>query len=762
MGRKARNKQGPPNAADFPAHLRSIIPRPEKAASAAAAASTTSTFLSGPNAVKKRKRTQEIVNPGPGRSGLKKSKSNGIVPSASNKSKGKAPAARASKDEHSDDEDDAKLQAAREAMFDPADLVPSTSAGALPLLRRDDASDVSDSDSDGDENDDSDMEDLLEDEFGDVDGIATDSDADNTSLNGRLPRTPLPSKSPSARSNAPPPSSALGRHLGSEVDLLEHSSSVLGQLEEASDEDEGFEGIGELDASDEDEETDNDVEEDGNQTFVSAKTALASGDDAQSGITSEEDDTLTNGAEDGDEEVEEESDDAFREEAAGGEEGEEEEEEEEDDLALHLALDGATANIPDVQAVSVRLQAGARALSNWKALGPKTGKSRADVYDAFINDVCAYYGYNRYLAEKLVELFPIDEAITFLDASDTPRPITIRANTLKTRRRELAQSLINRGVNLEPIGKWTKVGLQVFESPVPIGATPEYLAGHYILQAASSFLPVMALAPQPNERVLDMSAAPGGKTTFLAAMLQNTGVVFANDSNKHRTKSLAGNVARMGCKNVIICNHDGREFPKVMGGFDRVLLDAPCSGTGVISKDPSVKVNKSARDFILLTHLQKQLILSAIDSVSPHSATGGYIVYSTCSVTVDENESVVDYALRKRAHVKLVETGLEFGKEGHTSFKGKHFDNSLALTRRFYPHVQNMDGFFVAKIKVGKPAKPSKKPAVREEDDGVTDIELSDAEDGDVTFNDAEDEELIAKTRERLAKKNPRKPNGKA
>lgn len=163
------------------------------------------------------------------------------------------------------------------------------------------------------------------------------------------------------------------------------------------------------------------------------------------------------------------------------------------------------------------------------------------------------------------------------------------------------------------------------------------------------------------------------------------------------------------CSNVIVCNHDGRDFPKVMGGFDRVLLDAPCSGTGVISKDASVKTNKSERDFILLSHLQKQLILCAIDSVSPNSKTGGYLVYSTCSVTVDENESVVAYALRKRPHVKLVETGLNFGKEGFTSFKGKHFDPSLKLTRRFYPHVHNMDGFYVAKFKIGKPAKKCKR-----------------------------------------------------
>lgn len=359
---------------------------------------------------------------------------------------------------------------------------------------------------------------------------------------------------------------------------------------------------------------------------------------------------------------------------------------------------------------------------------------------------------------------PSSQALEFFEANEMPRPVTIRTNTLRARRRDLAQALINRGVNLEPIGKWSKEGLQVFESNVPIGATPEYLAGHYMLQAASSFLPVLALDPKPNERVLDMASAPGGKATYISALMQNTGIVFANDATKARTKSLSANVHRMGCKNVVVCNYDGREFPKVLGGFDRVLLDAPCSGTGVISKDPSVKINKvslyvwkfrciltrfqSERDFILLSHLQKQLILCAIDSVDPKTAST--VVYSTCSVMPDENEAVVAYALRKRPHVKLVPTGLEFGREGFTSFRGKTWGDNLKLTRRFYPHVHNMDGFFVAKLHVGRRAKPKSEVTDGPELTGIVDDEESGKKKKKtetVSFDTEADNELIEEAR---------------
>lgn len=376
----------------------------------------------------------------------------------------------------------------------------------------------------------------------------------------------------------------------------------------------------------------------------------------------------------------------------------------------------------DLKQIYQRIKDNVDVLCNF-ATKREEGKDRSDYISLLKKDLCTYYSYNNYLIEKLIDLFPLSELVDFLEANEIQRPVTIRTNTLKTRRRDLAQALINRGVNLDPLGKWSKVGLVIYDSSVPVGATPEYLAGQYMLQGASSLLPVMALSPQEGEYVLDMSSAPGGKTTYVAQLMRNTGVIVANDVNAERLKSVVGNIHRLGVTNTVVSNYDGRQFPKVMGGFDRVLLDAPCSGTGVIAKDPGVKTSKDEADILRSAHLQKELILSAIDSVNAESSTGGYLIYCTCSIMVEENEWVVDYALKKR-NVKLVPTGLDFGNEGFTRFKERRFHPTLRLSRRFYPHSHNMDGFFVAKLKKFSnviPTVPSGKAEKEEEAVGADD-----------------------------------------
>ncbi|XP_008320969.1 28S rRNA (cytosine(4447)-C(5))-methyltransferase [Cynoglossus semilaevis] len=417
----------------------------------------------------------------------------------------------------------------------------------------------------------------------------------------------------------------------------------------------------------------------------------------------------------------------------------------------------------DLKTVYQRIKDNVDVLCNFSSKREE-GKSRAEYISLLKKDLSTYYSYNHFLIEKLMDIFPLSELVDFLEANEIQRPVTIRTNTLKTRRRDLAQALINRGVNLDPLGKWSKVGLVIFDSSVPIGATPEYLAGHYMLQGASSFLPVMALSPQEGELVLDMSSAPGGKTTYIAQLMRNTGTIVANDANADRLKSVVGNIHRLGVTNTVVCNYDGRQFPKVMGGFDRVLLDAPCSGTGVIAKDPAVKTSKDQVDILRSAHLQKELLLAAIDSVNAESPSGGYLVYCTCSITVEENEWVVDYALKKR-NIKLVQTGLDFGKEGFTRFRERRFHPSLQLTRRFYPHSHNMDGFFVAKLKKFSnviPTTPSdKEDDVTEASEGTTAVESAETK-GVKTKKTVSGQAGTAHTNGTPAKENNKKTNVKS
>ena len=185
--------------------------------------------------------------------------------------------------------------------------------------------------------------------------------------------------------------------------------------------------------------------------------------------------------------------------------------------------------------VNLKIQNIVDILSDFKNKRAKE-MSRSDYMSELKNLVMVYYDYNEDIANLVLYLFPPNEAIEFLDSNNTQRVMTIRTNTLKSKRRELAKSLIQRGVNLDPLAEWSKVGLKIYDSQVPVGATPEYLSGQYMLQSGSSFLPVLALGIQEDEKILDMRAAPGGKTTYIAQLMKNTGVLVANDLKKERIK----------------------------------------------------------------------------------------------------------------------------------------------------------------------------------------------------------------------------------
>lgn len=325
--------------------------------------------------------------------------------------------------------------------------------------------------------------------------------------------------------------------------------------------------------------------------------------------------------------------------------------------------------------------------------------SRMFYLELLKKDISAAYGYSDGVIDILMGLFGPIDFHSFITACEKPRPLTIRVNSLKVKRRQLAQMLIARGVNLDPLGDWCKDGLQIFSSQVPIGATPEYLRGYYMIQDAASFLPPMALNPKPGERILDMSAAPGGKTTHLGALMQDSGMILANDMNRDRIPALQANLARMGVTCAVISCSDARELAQCTGNFDRVLLDAPCSGLGVVSKDASIKANRTFEDIHRLSHLQKELLNHAFDLLAKHPSNPRLVCYSTCSVTLSENEAVIDYILHKR-NVEVVDLPFSFGKPGITKFNGMSYHPSIQKARRFYPHIHNTHGFFICLLRL--------------------------------------------------------------
>jgi ribosomal RNA methyltransferase Nop2 len=233
----------------------------------------------------------------------------------------------------------------------------------------------------------------------------------------------------------------------------------------------------------------------------------------------------------------------------------------------------------------------------------KKSKSRKHSILLLQRDLATLNVNNQFVMSALFDIFHPIEAREFLKANQNVRPLSIRVNTIKSSPVELAVGLVKKGVRLKPIGKWSRVCLSVKASCSPIAVTPEYLAGHFTIQDATSLLPCVAIQPHQSETIVDMSAAHGGKTTYLAALMENKGIIFANDSSESTLNSVIKNLQRMGVKNTIVCNYDGVYLSRFIGenAVDRVLLDAPSSGLGVLSKNSTIK-KKQKQGHSLSTH----------------------------------------------------------------------------------------------------------------------------------------------------------------
>jgi len=210
-------------------------------------------------------------------------------------------------------------------------------------------------------------------------------------------------------------------------------------------------------------------------------------------------------------------------------------------------------------------------------------------------------------------------------------------------------------------------------------------------------LPVIALDPKENDHILDMAAAPGSKTTEMAMHMNNKGLIIANEPSIQRISALQENIDRSGVLNYVITRHDGRKFSNYPELFDKVLLDAPCSGEGTFQKDVKARYVWSQAKVIQNSRLQKQLIDSAIACTKP----GGTIIYSTCTLSPEEDEEIIDYALNKYNNIKLEKIKLDGlnTSNGTTEYNGRKYNDEVKKVIKLWPHKTNIEGFFVAKIK---------------------------------------------------------------
>lgn len=292
----------------------------------------------------------------------------------------------------------------------------------------------------------------------------------------------------------------------------------------------------------------------------------------------------------------------------------------------------------------------------------------------------------------------------FIAACQRPLRRSIRVNTLKISVDDFLTLVSPYNWQLTPV-PWCAEGFWIErddEDAVPLGSTAEHLSGLFYIQEASSMLPVAALFAEGNtpERVMDVAAAPGSKTTQIAARMGNHGAILANEFSASRVKVLHANISRCGIQNVALTHFDGRVFGAALPeAFDAILLDAPCSGEGVVRKDPDALKNWSVESNLEIAATQRELIDSAFHALRP----GGTLVYSTCTLNRDENEDVCLWL--KAQYTDAVEF-LPLNDLFATADEAATPEGFLHV----FPQIYDCEGFFVARLRKTQAVAPLPAP----------------------------------------------------
>lgn len=260
------------------------------------------------------------------------------------------------------------------------------------------------------------------------------------------------------------------------------------------------------------------------------------------------------------------------------------------------------------------------------------------------------------------------------EANNVPPRVSIRANTMKLGRNELVELLRQADIQAEP-SALAPAGV-IVRGAGNMALTPWFAEGLFSIQDESSMLVAEAVDPQPGEKVLDCCAAPGGKTMHMAEKMKDSGQVWACDVHEHKAKLIQEQADRLGLKSVKTLTADARKLTERFeaGSFDRILLDAPCSGLGVIRRKPDMKWSKLEQELDDICVIQRDLLNEVHKLLRP----GGILVYSTCTIEHNENEGMVQSFLRD-----------------HPEFEWADEQGPVQI----YPYEHQSDGFFIAKLR---------------------------------------------------------------
>ena len=283
----------------------------------------------------------------------------------------------------------------------------------------------------------------------------------------------------------------------------------------------------------------------------------------------------------------------------------------------------------------------------------------------------------------------ITDIETFKEYCLKPVKKSIRVNTLKTSVEEFKK---NTALKLKKI-PWTNFGFYIEEEVKGLGNYPDHQLGYFYMQESASMIPPLVLDPK-DEVILDMCAAPGSKTTELAQLMNNKGLIIANDRTINRLKSLSINLQRCGVSNTVVSLMEGRFFKDQQ--FDKILVDAPCSGTGTIRKSLRTLQEWNLNTVKRIAGTQRQLIRIAFENLKQD----GTLVYSTCSLEPEENEAIINYLLETFENAKIQKINLDLkSSEPILEYKDQKFSSELKNCLRLWPQDNDTDGFFVTKIK---------------------------------------------------------------